>query len=394
MTAGQTRHDLLVEPTHDEYVRQCYVSDLRFHLLNDVAGGMKATYEQRLKQQFVDDHGRPPADKREVHELMMRDHYTRTWSSMMRSCQEMMWDSVVPSVERQLPALAEKVRTATSNHSTLRLDPEVEVPYYVKAVDIHCMPGGYHSQADADDVTQAALYDRGVYIYQMGFAGGLADGIGRSVAQFIAQKYPDLKPKKILDIGCTVGHNTGPFCEVFPDADVHAIDCCAGLLKYGHARAESLRLPIHFEQMDARHLDYADNSFDIVFSCILFHETTRDSHRQILEEARRVLKPGGININMELPPNENLDPYAGFQIDWDAYYNNEPYYAASTSTDVVKLMQDVGFQQEQIFEWLIPDYYEADRAQFQEAVLAREHSYTETGRWGEIVRWYGYGAQK
>jgi ubiquinone/menaquinone biosynthesis C-methylase UbiE len=290
--------------------------------------------------------------------------------------------------------LKEKVRATTSNHSTLTLNSDVEVPRYVNAVDIHCMPGGYHSQADDDDVTQAALYDRGVYIYQMGFAGGLADGIGRSVGEFIRQKYPDFNPEKILDVGCTIGHNTGPFCEVFPSAEVLAIDCCPGLLKYGQARAEALQLPVHFEQMDARQLNYPDNSFDIVFSCILFHETTRDSHRQILEESRRVLKPGGININMELPPNENLDPYSGFQIDWDAYYNNEPYYAASTSTDVIKLMQEVGFEQDAVFEWLIPDYYEADRAQFDEAVRAHEHSYTETGRWGQVVRWYGYGARK
>jgi SAM-dependent methyltransferase len=394
MTAGQSQHDMLVAPSHDEHVRQCYVADLRFHLLNDIGAGMKDVYRQRVQPAFQAAHGRAPKDKREVHQVMMADPYARTWSTMMRAMQEMMWDSVLPAVEREEAALASKAATATSRFSTLKLDPAIEPPYYAKAIDIHCMPGGYYGAADDEDVTPGALYDRGVYVYQMGLAGPLCDGIGRSVAEFIKRRYPDLNPGQILDVGCTVGHNTGPFCAVFPDAEVHAIDASAPLLRYAHARAESLQLPIRFEQMDARSLSYPDDSFDIVFSCILFHETSHSAHRQILKEIRRVLKPGGININMELPPNEALDPYDGFQIDWDAYYNNEPYYAENTSTDVKALMAEVGFEPDAFFEWLIPDFYFAPREDFEAAARAQRHSYGETGRWGEIVRWYGYGARK
>ncbi len=394
MTAGQTPHAMLVEPDHDDYVRQCYVADLRLQMLNNFAAGMKDIYQDRVKPEFEKAHHRAPRDKREVHQIMMRDPYTRTWSSMMRAMQEMMWDAVLPGIERERTALAEMASAASSKYSTLKLDPAVEPPYYARAIDIHCMPGGYFGMVSEDDVTAGALYDRGVYVYQMGLAGGLADGIGRSVAEFIRRRYPDLNARAILDVGCTVGHNTGPFCDVFPAARVHAIDASKPLLRYGHARAESLKLPIHFEQMDARRMSYPDDSFDIVFSCILFHETSHSAHREILREIRRVLKPGGININMELPPNESLDPYDGFQIDWDAHYNNEPYYAANTSTDVKALMAEVGFGADEFFEWLIPDFYFAPRQDFEAAAQAEQHAYSETGRWGEIVHWYGYGARK
>ena len=185
MTAGQTQHPMLVESSHDEYVRQCYVADLRFNLLNDIGAGMKAVYRQRVKPRFEDANGRPPKDKREVHQVMMRDPYTRTWSTMMRSMQEMMWDSVLPAVERQRAALAARADGASSDFSTLQLDPSIEPPYYAKAIDIHCMPGGYYGTESETDVTPGALYDRGVYVYQMGLAGRLSDGIGRSVAEFI-----------------------------------------------------------------------------------------------------------------------------------------------------------------------------------------------------------------
>ena len=392
MAAGQFKHDMLVHSTHDEHARQCYVADLRFNLLNEISPGMKAVYGSRVKPGFEREHGRAPKDKHEVHQVMMQDPYTRTWSTMMRSCQEMMWASVIPSIERQLPSLIDKAKSAGSEFSTLELDDSVEIPRYVSAIDIHCMPGGYHTEHAADDVAAGALYDRGVFIYQMGLAGECSDGIGRSVAEFIKRKYPDFKPKRILDVGCTLGHNTGPFCQVFPDAEVHAIDCTPGLLRYAHGRAESLQLPIQFHQMDAREMSFEDDSFDIVFSCILFHETSHSAHRQILRECRRVLKPSGLSLNMELPPNSDLDPYQAFQIDWDAYYNNEPYYAENTSLNPKDLLAEVGFEPDRYLQWLIPDFRYASTEEFDAAANRDEYTYSETGRWGEVIHWYGYGA--
>ena len=47
----------------------------------------------------------------------------------------------------------------------------------------------------------------------------------------------------------------------------------------------------------------------------------------------RVLKPGGVLLTMELPPNTSLDPYEQFYLDWDCYYNNEPFYKAFRDQD-------------------------------------------------------------
>ena len=51
---------------------------------------------------------------------------------------------------------------------------------------------------------------------------------------------PEFKPASILDCGCTVGHNTLPWAETFPEAQVTAIDVAAPVLRYAHARAESM----------------------------------------------------------------------------------------------------------------------------------------------------------
>ncbi len=102
---GQAHHDLMVETTHDEHALQTYVSTLRMHILNEIGGGLRGVYENRVKPDFESMKGRAPKDEHEVRRAMMEDGYCRTWSSMMRSCQEMIWDSITPFIERAQPGL-------------------------------------------------------------------------------------------------------------------------------------------------------------------------------------------------------------------------------------------------------------------------------------------------
>ena len=89
-------------------------------------------------------------------------------------------------------------------------------------------------------MSAGAVYDRSVFIYAIGGLGNLNDDLGRTLTNYFKKNYPNKSPKKILDIGCSVGHSTVPWVETFPEAEVHGIDLGAGMLRYAHARAESL----------------------------------------------------------------------------------------------------------------------------------------------------------
>lgn len=138
----------------------------------------------------------------------------------------------------------------------------------------------------------------------MGLFGDTLDDIGTTLSQFIDAKYPNFEPARILDLGCTVGHNTVPWARTFSQAEVHGVDVCAPLLRYAHARAQALGETVHFHQQSAEQMNFEDGSFDIIFSSMFLHELPVQSIRNVFNEAYRLLKPGGLMLHMELPGNE------------------------------------------------------------------------------------------
>jgi SAM-dependent methyltransferase len=391
----QAQHDMLVNGTQDEFNRQAYIGDLRRYLLSEVGAGMREVYDHRVKPAFERENGRAPATEHEVRRAMLKDPYAKTFSTMVRSCQEMIWDSVLPSVERQAPSLIAQARDNPRAVSTLELDPDLEVPRYLSAVDIHCMPGNYHKEWTDDDVAQGALFDRGLYIYQIGAAGPLCDSNGRTIAETIKRRWPDFKPKRILDLGCTIGNNTTPYTEVFPDAEVHAIDVAAPCLRYGQARAEALGKPVHFHQMNAEKTSFESGSFDLIVSCILFHETSQGAVGRILKECNRLLSPGGLMLHMEIPRSARMDAFEAFYMDWDTYYNNEPFFQAWSSLDIKAASVKAGFDPDNYVDILVPDFSAVPEEDFTLAVSEdKTNSGLRATRWGMEARWPLYGAWK
>jgi ubiquinone/menaquinone biosynthesis C-methylase UbiE len=252
--------------------------------------------------------------------------------------------------------LIERAKDKGGELGTLTIDPNFSTPTYQKAVDIHCMPGGYHSEFIADDVTAGAVYDRGAYVYGVGWLGPLNDDMGLSLVQnYLLPEFPDFRPRKILDMGCSVGHSTLPYVDAYPDAEVHAIDIGASMLRYGHARAESLGKRVHFSQQNAEHTNFADESFDLVVSHILLHEIPPPAVRKVMQECYRLLAPGGMMLHVEAPLYRHMDAYMQFVFDWETANNNEPFWSAVRDLDLVTIATEAGFSADKTFEKFVPN---------------------------------------
>lgn len=212
---GQYQHGILPIATAEEESRQDFVKSLKLHLATKVAPGNHLSYEVNAAPRYEKAEGHAPQTYHQVRRAMADDPYFNFWSALQRNSQEMMWKSAQLPVERQLSSLIEDAKKAETKLGSLELDPDLEIPRYHKLVDIHCMPGGYHTEFTGDDVANGAVYDRAVYVYAMGRMGPFNSDIGDSMIDFVHDKFPDLKPKRILDLGCAVGHSTLPYVTLF-----------------------------------------------------------------------------------------------------------------------------------------------------------------------------------
>lgn len=381
----QRQHDMLPRAAPEEFSRQEFVKSLKVFLATRVAVGNRPSYDQRVLPAFRAEHGREPADRHEIKSGMEQDGFYRFWSSCQRSSQEMMWRCCQKSVERQLPELQQRARGLAAGSSTLRLNPDLQTPVYHTAVDIHCMPGGYHSEFVENDLANGALYDRAVYLYAMGRMGPLNDDMGASAVAWLKARRPEFRPLRILDLGCTVGHSTIPYCDAYPGAEVHAIDVAAPVLRYAQARANALGKSVHFAQENAEATSYPDAHFDLIVSHILVHETSKSAFANIMRECQRLLVPGGWVVHSETPPYKDMSDFDQFLMDWDTYYNNEPFWGHSHEIEATELAEVYGFDVESVEEAMAPSAFEMGENRTE--VL-------QCGDFGGAGIWYLYAMQK
>ena len=390
------KHELKISSPKAEAARQNFVSGLRHHLLVDMATDMKRLYDTRIEPETERKTGKKPETGSEVHKAMKPETSFKFYSAMRTNAQEMVWRSVIPSVDEHRSYLAEKAEELIeSGGSTVETDPALEIPRSVTALDVHLMPGNYHTEYGEADVSAGATYDNGLSVFSMGLMGDNLDDIGSTIATFIAAKYPEFKPKRILDLGCTIGHNTVPWARTYPDAEVHAVDVAAPGLRYGAARANSQGQTIHFHQRTAEDTGFEDGSFDLVWSSMFLHELPQKTIEATMKEAHRLLKPGGLMLHMELPPNDQMSAYDGFVLDWDSWYNNEPFYKPFRDKNTVKTVETGGFSAENYVQFVIPSIgvygkdavlgaVEADAADMDDKV----------GRLADGIMWFCFGAWK
>ena len=393
----ELKHDLKLNKTRDEKGRMNFVSGLRGYVLNDMANGMRAVWDAEVEPRFKREKRRRPADGPEVHRAIRPNEFFKFYSSLRVTAQDMVWQSVFPPLERQREVLKKKAAelAAKKRLGSLTLQPTLEVPRSVTAIDVHLMAGNYHSEYGRDDMAAGALYDNGLAVFSFGLMGQNLDDLGQSIAGFIRRKYPQFNPRNILDLGCTIGHNTCAWKDQFPQAEVHGVDVAAPGLRYGHARAQAQGREIHFHQMNAESVAFPDASFDVVFSSMFLHEVPRKGIEKIFAEAHRLLRPGGLMLHMELPPNSQLSAYESFYLDWDSSYNNEPFYKPFRDLRPEELCRRAGFSSGKYVQFVVPSV-----GWFGEQALDAALDQTEavdsdkTGRLADGIRWFCFGAWK
>ena len=225
------------------------------------------------------------------------------------------------------------VASLEGGDGTLELNPDLDLPAYYTNVDIHQHPGGVWS----DDIA-GFVYERGA----------------RTTTPLMGKAHKDLHdrftdiavdrgaPEKVLDMGCGFGKSTQPFVQRFPDSRIEAVDLSGPCVSLAAKTArESQAKNVRFRQMDACATDYDDGSFDLVTSTMVIHEMPPKTIDALLDEAYRVLEPGGrmVHLDFYLLP----DAFRRFLHYGHARRNNEPYMPPLAELDLADVLARKGF---------------------------------------------------
>ena len=238
---------------------------------------------------------------------------------MLHSTQGQNWAGVVDSYGKSRAALEQELTDAEKDGpGTLRWDPNFVYPDYFTAIPYHRQPGSYHA-----DPLSGHVYHYGTKV----FHGGSNDKDEAKIERISMLPMPaDGVMNKFLDVACAIGSGTVAAKLRWPNAEIHGIEIAGPLVRYAHMRATRLKSEVHFSQQLAEKLDFADNTFDLIYMSTLLHEMPLPEGRTAVKEAKRVLRPGGILvINDMVQATKPLNIWSDYDRYFDHRFNNEPY---------------------------------------------------------------------
>jgi ubiquinone/menaquinone biosynthesis C-methylase UbiE len=131
---------------------------------------------------------------------------------------------------------------------------------------------------------------------------------------------------------------------------------------------------------------FADESFDWIQTTMFLHELSNAALDNILRETRRLLKPGGIVLHVEQPQYAPEMPlFEQVMRDWDAFYNNEPFWSRMHELDLDQHMVDAGFARENLIHGGVTAVVDKD--------LFPDAADDETEDFGRKAAWHVIGAR-
>ena len=202
-----------------------------------------------------------------------------------------------------------------------------EFPKYYQQ-NFHHQTNGYLSEESAN------LYEHQVEL----LFRGLADPMRRRLLKPMIQKFKNSKSIRILELGCGTGTFTRFLADVFPQAQITAVDLSPSYIKVAKKRFCNIE-NVTFQTGDAADLLYKNSSFDAVVSVFLHHELPQDIRERVIGESLRVCRSDGfwgIIDSIQLGDDPDLDwAIKQFPVNF-----HEPFFTNYIKKPLKKLAQD------------------------------------------------------
>ena len=243
-------------------------------------------------------------------------------------------------------------RRKNKNHRDFSKEAQsyfADVPEYFQR-NFHFQSDGYLTKKSAE------LYEHQVEI----LFSGAADAMRRLVIPLLKAKYPgDGEGLRFLELGAGTGRLTKFMSLAFPKAKIIATDVSSPYLQKARENLKDFSR-VDFLQAMAEEIPLPDGSFDVVYSCFLFHELPLEIRKRVLTESFRLLKAGGFFGFVDSIQKKDAEHFqwalARFPVDF-----HEPFYKNYIEHDMAELLTMAKY-----------DSVQTERGFFSKAMLAEK----------------------
>jgi ubiquinone/menaquinone biosynthesis C-methylase UbiE len=151
----------------------------------------------------------------------------------------------------------------------------------------------------------------------------------------------ELRPgMRVVDVGCGTGTLAVMAKRRYSDVDVVGVDPDLKALARAKRKAQRTAVSIQFDRGFGDALPYPDGAFDRVFSSFMFHHVPSEQKPRMLEEIRRVLKPGGSLHMVDFDRSEH-----GGGNFLSRMLHSSPRLRDNAEGHVIELMRQADFQE-------------------------------------------------
>ncbi|CAI0449072.1 unnamed protein product [Linum tenue] len=229
------------------------------------------------------------------------------------------------------------------------LNPSIQYPdYYLSP--FHAYDEGnlsWLAAAEAEPATMSMVFRAVPTASSVEEANEIVRGNWLRAIEQQHQQYSDNSTiRDILDVGCSVGVSTRFLADKFPSANVTGLDLSPYFLAVAQFKEKNSGHPrkniVGWIHANGENTGLPSQSFDVVSISLVFHECPERAIVAIVNEAFRLLRPGGTIALMDQAPKsktlQELSPVL-----FTLLKSTEPYLDEFYLTDLNGSLKEAGF---------------------------------------------------
>ncbi|MEL7356797.1 MAG: class I SAM-dependent methyltransferase [Cyanobacteria bacterium J06560_6] len=272
------------------------------------------------------------------------------------------WDDFFryyPELWLDLPKIWDRASNKRYQEFSDDIDTTGYPDYYVQ--NFHHQTDGYFSKISAD------MYDLQVEVLFNGTAAPMRRRILAPLKQHLMTMPIDPsstpQPRKILDIACGTGNSLEWINQSMPDAALYGVDLSPAYIRKANENLADIKgtIPAQLIQANAEELPFVDEFFEATTSTFLFHELPADARQNVINEAFRVTKPGGIFVICDSVQKMDTPEFEPLMENFPAMFH-EPYYRHYIGDDLGARLESAGFVEVETFNHFMSKYWVAKKA--------------------------------